>query len=157
MAIEPSNPQFNEAWILLAGGISGRMTNEDLPKILSILSYAIKTDRIFSSSLVQMKLLDSLIFLIPSVDSSSKQQIEDMLKLYLKALKSKKISHSQVIQIADRVDYMVDTLEWDDISSDIFDLIIVLFETYEKSSSENVSQFKMKIKSKQKTAEVEGW
>ena len=24
VAIEPSNPQFNEAWILLAGGISGR-------------------------------------------------------------------------------------------------------------------------------------
>jgi hypothetical protein len=147
VAIDPSHPQYRESWILLAGGIAGRINNEDLPKVLSTITYSLKSENIFSSPLVQAKILDSITFVLPKIESCSTTQIFDLFFQYISAIKNKKISRKQVIQITDRLDYLSNLQDWPRLNEHQLTSIIGLFEAYESNSGDVVSQFSMKIKS----------
>lgn len=150
VALDQSDPQFSEAWILLAGGIGGRLANDDLPKVLSILNYALKKDSIIGVPLVQFKFLDCIVYTLASLQSCSETEVENLLEKYLKALKPKRISKDQIIQITDRLHFIKNHYKWEELPGQLMSSAVELFDSYEIQSKETVSQFKASINSLKK-------
>lgn len=146
VVINQDHPQFNEAWILLAGGIRGRLQNKDLPKILTTLNYTLNSNKLMSNLLVQYKLLDCLTFVLPTIETCPRTEIFKLFNKYIHSLTNHKFSRDQMIQITDRIEFLTGLEGWPNFSDVESDKIIKIFVNFAESSEENISQFLGKIR-----------
>lgn len=145
IACDPAHPQHEEVWLLLSGGIEGRLEKSDKQQIINIIESAMKKDDIFRNINVQINILDCITFTLTHLSVPPYEDVDVLLKAYLSKIAQRSIEKQQILQIAHRLEYLAELAEQNGLSSDIRELCVSIIERFERETAQNIGVIKQKV------------